>query len=246
MYSVIEGDSPQTGQPGSLRTVTSSKVVWSASKSRSRPVSVSPAPMISLIASLACSEPDDARQHAEDAALGAARRQLGRRRRGIEAAVAGALVRVEDGDLALEAVDRAVHDGDVVPDRGVVDEVARREVVGAVDDHVPAVGEDSLDVLRRQPLLVGDHGHVGIERLDRPLGGEHLGLAERVRRVDDLALQVGVVDDVGVDDPERADAGRGEVERRGRAEPAGPDQEHARIQELLLPFVADLGDEEVP
>ena len=46
--------------------------------------------------------------------------------------------------------------------------------------------------------------------------------------VDDLALQVRVVDDVGVDDAERADAGRGEVERRRRAEAAGADQEHAR------------------
>ena len=72
---------------------------------------------------------------------------------GVEAAVARPVARVEDGDLALEAVDRAVHDRDAVPDGGVVDEVARREVVGAVDDHVPAVREDPLDVLRVEPLL---------------------------------------------------------------------------------------------
>ena len=156
MYSVIVGESPQTGQPGSFFTVTSSKVVWSASKSSSRPVSVSPAPMISFSASLAWSEPTMPGQDAEHAALGAARSELRRRRGGVEAAVAGPDVRMEDRDLALEAVDRAVDDRDVVPDRGVVDEVARGEVVGAVDDHVPAVGEDALDVLGGEALLVGD------------------------------------------------------------------------------------------
>ena len=96
---------------------------------------------------------DDPRQDAEHAALGAARRQLGRRRLREQAAVAGALMRLEDGDLALEAEDRAVDDRDAVPHRGVVQEVAGREVVGAVDDHVPALGEDAVDVLGRQSLL---------------------------------------------------------------------------------------------
>ena len=130
-------------------------------------MSVSPAPRMSFSASLACSEPTmpgSTPRTPPSAQLG---RELGRRRGGVEAAVAGACERVEDRDLALEAVDRAVHDGDAVPDGGVVDEVARGEVVCAVDDHVPAVGEDPLDVLGREPLLVGDHGHVGIERLDR-------------------------------------------------------------------------------
>ena len=154
MYSVIVGCSPQTGQFGSRRSVTSLNSVASASKSSSRPTSGSPMPSASLSASFACSEPMMPGQHAEHAALGAARRELRRRRLREEAAVARALVRLEDGDLALEAVDRAVHDRDVVQDRRVVHEVARREVVGAVDDHVPAVGEDPVDVLGGEPLLV--------------------------------------------------------------------------------------------
>src|SRR5581483_2673493 len=52
---------------------------------------------------------DDAGQHAEHSALGAARRELGRRRLREQAAVAGALVRLEDRHLALEAVDGSVH-----------------------------------------------------------------------------------------------------------------------------------------
>ena len=55
-----------------------------------------------------------------------------------------------------------------------------------------------------------------------------------------------LVDDVGVDDPERADACGREVERCGRAEPARPDEQDACVEETLLALLADLGDEQVP
>src|SRR6201989_1194992 len=58
---------------------------------------------------------DDPRQDAEHATFGAARRELRRRRLREEAAVAGALVRLEHRGLPLEAVDRAVDERDVVP-----------------------------------------------------------------------------------------------------------------------------------
>ena len=138
-----------------------------------------------------------------------------------------------------------MHDRDAVPDGGVVHEVAGREVVGAVDDHVPAVGEDPLDVLGVEALLEGHDRDVRVERLDRPPRRVDLRLAEALGRVDDLALEVRVVDDVGVDDAERPDAGGGEVERRGRAEAAGPDQQDARLEQPLLALLADLGDEQV-
>ena len=145
---------------------------------------------------------DDPGQDAEDAALGAARGQLRRRRLREEAAVARPLLRLEDRRLALEAEDRAVDDRDAVPHGGVVQEVAGGEVVGPVDDHVPALAEDPVDVLGGQPLLEDLHGDVGVERLDRALGGLGLRLAEALGRVDDLALEVRVVDDVVVDDPD--------------------------------------------
>ena len=138
-----------------------------------------------------------------------------------------------------------MHDRDVVPDRGVVDEVARREVVGAVDDHVPAGLEDPLDVLGGQPLAERDHLDVGVERLDRPARRVGLRLAERVGRVHDLALQVRLVDHVRVDDPEPADAGRGQVERGRRAEAARADQQDARVEQPQLALLADLGDQQV-
>ena len=82
---------------------------------------------------------------------------------------------------------------------------------------------------------------VRVERLDRLLGGVDLRHADAVGRVDDLALEVGEVDDVVVDDAERADAGRREVERGRRAEAAGAEQQHLGVEQLLLALQADLG-----
>ena len=72
-----------------------------------------------------------------------------------------------------------------------------------------------------------------------------LGDADPVGRVDHLALEVGEVDDVVVDDPERADAGRGEVQRGRRAETAGAEQQDLGVEQLLLALDADLGDQQV-
>ena len=63
--------------------------------------------------------------------------------------------------------------------------------------------------------------------------------------MDDLALQVGFVDGVEVDQADGADAGSGEVERERRAEAAGADAEDLGGLELLLALHADLGEDEV-
>ncbi len=63
---------------------------------------------------------------------------LGGRRLGEHVAVGRTVLRVEHGDLALEAEDRAVHHRDAELHRRVVEHVADREVVGAVDDDVVA------------------------------------------------------------------------------------------------------------
>ena len=61
-----------------------------------------------------------------------------------------------------------------------------------------------------------------------------LRLADVVVLVQDLALQVRQVDDVEVDDADRADAREREVERDRRAKPARADDQHLRTQDLAL------------
>ena len=185
-------------------------------------------------------------QDAEDASLGTAGSQLGWRRGGEEAAVAGSDGGLEDGDLAVEAEDRAVHDRHAVPHRGVVDEVARREVVGPVDDDVPAVGEDPIDVVRAR----------GAPRTARRVTS---GLsASIVARAVALSARRGTRSNgrSGAADStrrrcrrRRSRSGR-RPPRRGRAMPASrghPRPRAARTSRAAcLPGLAHLGDQQVP
>ena len=71
------------------------------------------------------------------------------------------------------------------------------------------------------------------------------GYADALGGVDDLALEVRDVDDVVVDDADRADAGGGEIERDRRAESAGAEQQHLAVEQALLAARADLRQQQV-
>ncbi len=96
---------------------------------------------------------------------------------------------------------------------------------------------------RRDGVL--DDIHIRVEPVNRLLGGVHLGGADALGGVDHLALQVRQVHVVVVDDPERPHAGRGKIEGGRRAEPTGAEQEHLRVEQLLLAIGPDLGDQQV-
>ena len=196
------------------------------------------------MASRAWMRADDAGQHAQHAGLGARRGQLGGRRLGHHVAVGGPATGIEHGDHAVEAEDRAVHHRDAQLHRGVVDQVAGGEVVGAVDHQVVAL-EDGHHVVGAQAHVVGDHVDVGVEGGERLLGRVDLALADAVDVVQDLALQVRVVDHVHVDDADGADPGRGQVQGGRRAEPAGAQQQHLGVEQLELALLADLGQQQV-
>ena len=127
---------------------------------------------------------------------------------------------------------------------GVVDQVARLEVVCAVGDDVVV-----LEDLER--VGAGEHGvvlhdvHEGVQALEHDLGGVDLELADGGGGVDDLALQVAGVDGVEVDQAERADAGGGEIECERRAQAAGADAQDLGGLQLLLAFHADFGQDQV-
>src|SRR5688500_11407887 len=63
--------------------------------------------------------------------------------------------------------------------------------------------------------------------------------------MDDLALQVGYVDDVEVDDAESADSRCSQVQQTGRAQPAGTDEQHLRLCQPSLPLWTHFGHDEV-
>ena len=191
-------------------------------------------------------EADDAGQHAEHAALGAARDRAGRRRFGIEAAIARpAQVRREDAGLAFEAEDGAIHVRLPEQHAGVVGEVAGGEVVRAVHDDV--VGADDVEgVLAGEAGVVQDDLDVRVEAADGVRGGLGLGPANVRGAVDDLALEVGEVHRVEIHDAEFADARGGQVHRDGRAEPARADAEHAGGANFLLALQPHFGQNQMP
>ncbi len=87
--------------------------------------------------------------------------------------------------------------------------------------------------------------HMRIEAPDRGRGAVDLGQTDLRRAVDHLPLQVGQRDRVVVDDRQRADPGGGEIQQRGRAEPAGADDQHPRALERGLSGSADLVQHDV-
>ena len=64
-------------------------------------------------------------------------------------------------------------------------------------------------------------------------------------RVNDLALQIGVIDDVEINNAERAHARRAQIKRQRRAQASGADAEHLRSLDLELALHADLGHDQV-
>jgi hypothetical protein len=122
--------------------------------------------------------------------------------------------------------------------------VAGLEVVSAVGDDV-VVLEDLKGVGGRQHGVVLDDVDVLVEALEHLLGGVDLELADGGLRVDDLALEIGLVDDVEIDEADGADSRGGEVKRQRGSEAAGADAEDLRGLELLLALHSDLGKDEV-
>jgi hypothetical protein len=129
-------------------------------------------------------------------------------------------------------------------DAGVVDQVPSGEVVRTVEDDV--VSADKVEnVLLRQTRLVGDDLDIRIECDDRLPSRLDLGDPDPVRRVQHLALEVGVVDHVVIDDPEGAHPGSRQVQRGRRTQAPSADQQHPRLKQLPLPSLPDLRDQQV-
>ena len=63
--------------------------------------------------------------------------------------------------------------------------------------------------------------------------------------MDDLALQVGEVDNVVVDDADGTDPGGGQIEQQRRAEAAGTDHQDLRAEKARLAFAADFLQQDV-
>ncbi|MCD6059622.1 MAG: hypothetical protein K0Q89_3152 [Thermomicrobiales bacterium] len=153
-------------------------------------------------------------------------------------------MRDEGGRLSLEAENAPMRVRLLEKDAGIVDQISRREVVGTIEDNI-VPGEDIEHIALIEPGLMHHHMHVRVQCFYCDPSGFDLRHADALSGVDHLSLQIRIVDDVGVDDPKRADSSGGEIECRRGPKPARPDQEDLGVEELALSLLTNLRDQQV-
>jgi hypothetical protein len=127
---------------------------------------------------------------------------------------------------------------------GVVDQITRRQAVGAIQ-HQVVLAEQLAHVGCLELGAVCNDADGRVQRCEALRAGIRLGSAELAGVEQHLALQVGQLDAVAVEESQRSAAGRRQIQGRGGAEAAGPDDEHARRLELLLASRPDLEKRQV-
>jgi hypothetical protein len=105
--------------------------------------------------------------------------------------------------------------------------------------------ELGFSVVDGEAHRVGFDPYAGIDRGDGGARALYLERADAVGCMDDLALQIGQVDPVGVGDADRANPGSRKVEQQRRAEATRADYEHARGEQLDLASFADLVEDQM-
>jgi hydroxyacylglutathione hydrolase len=182
---------------------------------------------------------DETRDNTEHAAFRTTRNEVGRRRIAKETAITRPVWRAEHRRLALEPIDASIHVRNSEQHRRVVHQIARRKIVGAVDDKIVAL-RDLERILRRQTSIVRFDENVRVHIAKSFARRVDLPAADRCRAVDDLSLEIGKVDDIEIDETESADARSGEVQSNRGSQATSPHQEHTRRFQLSLAGLANL------
>ena len=151
---------------------------------------------------------------------------------------------MEDGGLPFKAKNRAIHIGLVQQHTGVIDQIARGEIIRAVDNDV--VFAEQIESIRAgQARLVGVDANRRIHASQAFFGGLNFGPPDVARGKCDLPLEIGVIDDVEINDPEPPYACRGQIKPQRRAQPARADHEHLGFGQLELPVHAHFGHDQM-
>jgi hypothetical protein len=122
--------------------------------------------------------------------------------------------------------------------------MASREVVRAVEYDIH--GRNKLFKFLLLKFFRNDlHVHFRVEQGQGFPGFLDFRSADGVGAVEDLPLQVGEVDLVGIGDRQPPDAGSGEIERRGAAQATRADDQRGGAAQSLLTLDPDFGKEDV-
>src|SRR5262245_35589563 len=105
-------------------------------------------------------------QNSQDTGLTSRRHHARRRRGGEQAAIAWASMGLKHTGLPFKLENAAMHHRLARKKSGIVDQIARWEVIAAVNDDV-IVLKDSYDIIHCQTLVMEAHLYVRIERVYR-------------------------------------------------------------------------------
>src|SRR5215471_2289265 len=142
---------------------------------------------------------DYAGQHAKDTSFGTARHQTRRRRLGVQTSVARPLLGIENGGLSFAPEYRTVNTRLAQQHAGVVYEITGWKIIGTVNHDVVGL-QDFQSIFGSQRGLVALNLHVWVD-LGYPLSRRlEFRAADIFGRVDDLALQIGEINHIEIDD----------------------------------------------
>ncbi len=117
----------------------------------------------------------------------------------------------------------------------LVEQVANGQVVGAIQYQL-VVGQQGIEQRLVGHGGVGLHLKPGVEGAQGVGGGVHLVVADALIGVQHLALQVGELHLVEIDQGEPADPGHRQILAGSAAKAAGADHQHVSLLERLLPL----------
>ena len=149
----------------------------------------------------------------------------------------------EHARLSVESVDGTPHVWLAKEHARVVHHVSGGEVVRPGRDQVVA-GEDLHHVVGVEGLVVHDYVDQRVDLVDAVASRLSLGPANVGLSVDYLALEVGLVHRVVVDDPEGPNARGGQVHESGRTEATGANAKDLRRLQPLLTGHGDVRDDQ--
>src|SRR6266536_3174051 len=156
-----------------------------------------------------------------------------------------AKMRRKERGLSFELVDRAVDVWFPFPNAHVAGKVARWQIIGTIDYDV--VIANQLDgIAPAQACGVGldcDRCIDGKQTCARRIGFLAANVA---RSMQELPVKVAEINRVLIDNSDRSNSGGGEVKRRGRSEPAGPNTQHPGFFQSTLTFLTYLSKIDLP
>ena len=153
-------------------------------------------------------------------------------------------MRRKNGRLTLKAMNRTIDQGFFEKKRCIVRQEARGKIVRAIDDHIVACGNRHR-LIGSESHAMKINFHMGIDLAQPRSRAVEFGFSDPRLAVQDLTMEVGNIDHIGVDQTNPTDTGSSEIERRRRTQGTRTHQQHRGIFQTRLTLDPDFWDHQL-